>query len=495
MANGGSSFISGRFIVECIKTHPNLSFAQEREIIEGGKYSEEEIRKLLFMHNIRLAVLLSNKYWSRTYDKDDGLQKALIGLWKAAQQFDYSRGWKFSTYCVPKILGEVTYDMRTNDWKMDSICISMDKQIGDSEDGSFTVADILDKIKRHDADTGNCESDMKGLLEGVDLAQTIFSHVDKLSDKICTDKQKAIFKAYFAADNFTKSVNVFREVPSYSYEEIGDIFGCTRENVRQSIAKVISVLRMRLAAQGILRELQATLGYKLEFNNKEKQPPPSKKKVDGYDEYHATPDSANVRYSGGYDDDLDYGFEEDEKEVGISANRLSNVPQTPSGNGGLKGVRLRSFSGSVTTNWERFACIKRNPSRVARREARISIHFRPERGGFYSEETRRYFEAKRRMHLARAKIASDKAERFRAALMRREANIGVHCAVQSACPKEAELSESEKMRNTMCEAVEAGINGDSAPTITDFELARIDSSLVPNPDGVDDGSNDYECEE
>jgi len=480
MANGGSSFISGRFIVECIKTHPNLSFAQEREIIESGKYGDEEIRKLLFMHNIRLAVLLSNKYWSRTYDKDDGLQRALIGLWKAAQQFDYSRGLKFSTYCVPKILGEVTYEMRTNEWKMDAICISMDKRIGDSDDGEFTVADIVEKIKRPDADFAPpLDEQMRSLLEGKDIAQLIFKNVDEIPSKYVSDKQKAMFKAFFAADNFAKSLNVMREVETHTYRNIAEMFNCSHQNVMIELGRVMKFLRMRLSALGILREIEDTLHYKLQLDNQERKthPPIS---TSSFAAFCAESSSA---------------AEEDGNGLGLKGSAPRSQKPTEKSETKKSASSLAFRSGGTVTNWERFAGIKRSTTRVSRRETRNIVHFRPERGGFYTEETRRILEAERMEIFARAKMDSDKAERFRAALLRREANIGIPCAAHPSHREDSDLSEGAKMRNTMCEAVEAGINGESAPTITDEELVSIDNSLMPMPDGADDGSNDYELEE
>jgi RNA polymerase sporulation-specific sigma factor len=45
-------------------------------------------------------------------DFEDLLNAGFIGLWKAANEFDKSLGYKFSTFCVPYIKGEIKNDLR-----------------------------------------------------------------------------------------------------------------------------------------------------------------------------------------------------------------------------------------------------------------------------------------------------------------------------------------------------------------------------------------------
>lgn len=47
--------------------------------------------------------------------KDDILQDAYLGLWKACLGFDESKGFEFSTYAVPMIRGQIMRDLRDNE--------------------------------------------------------------------------------------------------------------------------------------------------------------------------------------------------------------------------------------------------------------------------------------------------------------------------------------------------------------------------------------------
>ena len=64
-------------------------------------------RNELVENNIGLVHACANKFRSRGAEYDDLFQAGCVGLIKAAQNFDISRGYSFSTYAVPVILGEI----------------------------------------------------------------------------------------------------------------------------------------------------------------------------------------------------------------------------------------------------------------------------------------------------------------------------------------------------------------------------------------------------
>lgn len=61
----------------------------------------------LIENNYGLVHACANKFRSRGVEYDDLFQAGCIGLIKAANNFDSSRGFAFSTYAVPVILGEI----------------------------------------------------------------------------------------------------------------------------------------------------------------------------------------------------------------------------------------------------------------------------------------------------------------------------------------------------------------------------------------------------
>ena len=64
-------------------------------------------RENLIKDNFGLVHACANKFRGRGVDYDDLFQAGCVGLVKAADNFDASRGFAFSTYAVPVILGEI----------------------------------------------------------------------------------------------------------------------------------------------------------------------------------------------------------------------------------------------------------------------------------------------------------------------------------------------------------------------------------------------------
>lgn len=64
-------------------------------------------RKKMIEDNIGLVHSIANRFRGRGTDYEDLFQSGCIGLIKAVDNFDESRGFAFSTYAVPVIMGEI----------------------------------------------------------------------------------------------------------------------------------------------------------------------------------------------------------------------------------------------------------------------------------------------------------------------------------------------------------------------------------------------------
>lgn len=75
---------------------------------QGGEFvTQDENRESLIEENFGLVHACANKFRGRGVEYDDLFQAGCVGLVKAADNFDFSRGFAFSTYAVPVILGEI----------------------------------------------------------------------------------------------------------------------------------------------------------------------------------------------------------------------------------------------------------------------------------------------------------------------------------------------------------------------------------------------------
>ena len=85
------------------------------------RYKEEgdvEAREKLVMSHMNLVRFLANKFKNRGEPLDDLIQGGYLGLLKAIDRFDPSRGLEFTTYATPTIMGEIKRHFRDKGWSV-----------------------------------------------------------------------------------------------------------------------------------------------------------------------------------------------------------------------------------------------------------------------------------------------------------------------------------------------------------------------------------------
>ena len=75
-----------------------LSEKQERFYLEKYAGGDTEARNKLVEHNLRLVAHIIKKYYASYRDQEDLISIGTIGLIKAANSFNSSKGTKFATY-------------------------------------------------------------------------------------------------------------------------------------------------------------------------------------------------------------------------------------------------------------------------------------------------------------------------------------------------------------------------------------------------------------
>lgn len=119
-----------------------LTAKEEREYLKRFQNGDMEARNKLIEHNLRLVAHIIKKYYSSQSDQDDLVSIGTIGLIKAVNTFDSSKGIRLSSYAARCIENEVLMFFRNG--KKSAQDVSMNEPIDtDKEGNTLTLMDVM----------------------------------------------------------------------------------------------------------------------------------------------------------------------------------------------------------------------------------------------------------------------------------------------------------------------------------------------------------------
>ncbi|MDO8565117.1 MAG: sigma-70 family RNA polymerase sigma factor [bacterium] len=270
-SRGDSSYDSIQMYLREIGQYPLIAGSMEKELAKRIEAGDMDAKNLLMKANLRLVVSIAKKYANRSPDLTllDLIQEGNLGLHKAVEKFDWTKGFKFSTYAtwwirqaitraladqsrtirVPvhmvetiakykQVVRRLTQDLGREPLqeeiamemnldvekiyqieKIDQSTVSLESPVGDDEDGKSKLGDFLadDKILSPDQDSSR---------------RIVSDQVKEILNDLPPKERKILEMRHGLLDGYT-----------HTLEEVGKVFGVTRERIRQIEAKAHEKIR------------------------------------------------------------------------------------------------------------------------------------------------------------------------------------------------------------------------------------------------------------
>ena len=273
-----SNYDSVQMYLREIGQYPLLNGEQEKELAKRILAGDEEARSILARSNLRLVVSIAKKYVNRSPDLTllDLIQEGNLGLFKAVDKFDHTKGYKFSTYAtwwirqaITRALADQSRTIRIPVHMVETIAKYKQKvrelsqhlgrdplpeeiaaEMGIEVEKIYTIQKINQDTVSLESPVGE-DDDERSTLGSFIADDTIASPDMDASRRILNEQMTEILEELSPKERKILEMRngLTEEGICYTLEEVGREFGVTRERIRQIEAKALERIRFHERAK------------------------------------------------------------------------------------------------------------------------------------------------------------------------------------------------------------------------------------------------------
>lgn len=236
-------------------------YSDNSDYLEAAANGDEAACEALVKNNYSLVASVARRFQGRGCELDDLIQIGMIGMLKAIRSFDISRGFSFSTYAVPMIMGEIRKFLR------DDGLVKVGRK---RKQNAYAVAKASEKFAVENGREAKISEiaqitglDVKDVAEAIEISSPIIStsslvgengtlaleNTAALSDNSfdAEIEKIALLEAVKLLDPTKQKIIMLRYYRNLSQQETAEKLGLTQVKISREEKKIYALLKDKLS--------------------------------------------------------------------------------------------------------------------------------------------------------------------------------------------------------------------------------------------------------
>lgn len=256
------------------KTSGKSAWDKEKTRELFRRFKEEgdmDAREKLVMSHLNLVRFIANKFKNRGEPIDDLIQVGYLGLLKAIDRFDPSRGLEFTTFATPTIMGEIKRHFRDKGWSVrvprrlqelsakvnqatDTLTSQLQRSPTIAEIADYldaTVDEVLEAMESSSAYSSVSLEAPSGA-DDDDTPSVIDRYATEDSDLAFTDDRLIIEEALASFSPRERDVIEMRFLKGMTQIEIAEKLGISQVQVSRLLRRTLKKIQDKIDPEGVM---------------------------------------------------------------------------------------------------------------------------------------------------------------------------------------------------------------------------------------------------